>query len=224
MFLKALRPRYWLSRYMTEVVQSVPEPQLKDDNLPETLKTREYGLDFDVEYQVPRTDYNHLINNVLVNYVSSLKKIPGGKSSLGFFDSVQVYTFMEHVPLTRAADVVQVSHNNFKIHVYDANNAPFIEIGLKKSQYPLEVTRDADNLSVTLNITEESYRQATSALLEDTKRQIALILEDAHEECDDDEEEEEFDELTLKSIQQTIESFNQEIEVITSQKIEKLLT
>ncbi|OMJ86388.1 hypothetical protein SteCoe_12115 [Stentor coeruleus] len=138
-----------------------------------------WTLDFSSVPVYTSGNYDEKMSKIFTNYVSSLRSIAGGKANRGFFDSILVYSFMEHVPLSNAAQVEQLSETTFKMTAFDPTNAPTIEIALKKSPYNLKVVRDMDVIDVTMTLDKEGSKNAAAKLLADAKVKIEDVVKEA---------------------------------------------
>jgi ribosome recycling factor len=94
-----------------------------------------------------------------------------------------VYTFLEHVPLTEAASVKKSSPTSYLITSHDQNNAPLIEVALKKSHYGFNVVRNFGEITVTVKdpktFSAEFRKAALEATLKSHKEKISKILDQA---------------------------------------------
>ena len=175
MFL--LRNRIPLIRYFSEVAR------LNNSLIPISQKSADFPkfeLDFESIPSYTLGNYSEKMDEVLRGYLDSIRFIAGGRYNTAFFDTIDVYSFMEHVPLTHAADIKQLSEYEFKITAFDPTNAPTIEIALKKSAYSLEVVRDFENISVVLTVDKEASKAAAEKLFDEAKEKIAEIVNQAN--------------------------------------------
>ncbi|OMJ65601.1 hypothetical protein SteCoe_37925 [Stentor coeruleus] len=138
-----------------------------------------WSLDFGSVPVYSSGNYDEKMSQIFTNYVSSLRSIAGGKANRIFFDSILVYSFMEHVPLSNAAQIEQLSETKFKVTAFDPTNAPTIETALKKSPYNLKVVRDMDVIDVTMTLDKEGSKAAAAKFLADAKVKIEDVVKEA---------------------------------------------
>lgn len=93
---------------------------------------------------------HEMMDKEVTNLANRLNQIPGGRAHSGYFNSIQVYAFMEWVPLNTAAKVTAVSDTELHIEAYDPSNSPLIEIALQKSGLKLDIKRDFGMIYVKL--------------------------------------------------------------------------
>ena len=136
-------------------------------------------IDFDSFPLYTLGSYDTEMNQVLLDYIKSIKSIAGGRYTKSIFDTITVYSFMEHVPLTRTADVDQMSDTGFKITAFDPTNSPMIEIALKKSPYKMDVKRDFDKITVDVKIDLEASKATLGKITDDAKKKIENIVKNA---------------------------------------------
>jgi ribosome recycling factor len=154
-----------------------------DDSKIDEKFINEFFLDADKIPKHTNGDFHEKIKALYLEYRLSLNSIAGGLNHLAFFSTIQVYTFLEHVPLTDAASVKKTSPTSYQITSYDPNNAPLIETALKKSLYGFNVVRDFGELTVTLknpkNFSAEFRKTALEGTLKSHKEKINKVLEEA---------------------------------------------
>ena len=138
-------------------------------------------LDFDSIPQYTLGNYQDRMSTVFLNYMSSLRGVQGGRFNKAIFESIEVYSFMEHVSLNLAADVEQVSETTFKITAYDPTNSPTIEIALKKSNYHMSVHRDFEHITVNMKVDKQACKDAALKIVQTAKKNIDAIVGEAGE-------------------------------------------
>ena len=142
-----------------------------------------FYLDLDTIPKHTNGNYHNEIKAVLHDYRTSLNKIAGGLNNLAFFSTIEVYTFLEHVPLTEAASVKKSSPTSYLITSHDPNNAPLIETALKKSHYGFNVVREFGEITVTVKdakiFSAEFRKTALEATLKSHKEKINRVFDQA---------------------------------------------
>lgn len=128
-------------------------------------------------------EYPEQMNDVLLHFNNSIKKVAGKNNMLGFFEHIIVYSLHEYVPLTDTAVVKQTSPTTYRIQSYEPTISPLVETALKKSEYGLSVVRDFDVLTVTIKdekvFSKDFEQKYLLQVFKEHKHRLDQILEKA---------------------------------------------
>lgn len=136
-------------------------------------------LDFDSIPTYTLSSYDEKFTEILLKYSKSLNSIAGGRFNKNIFDTISVYSFMDHVPLTNSGFVEQLSETTFKVTAFDPSNAPTIEIALKKSPYHMQVQRDFGDITVTMKLDKGASNATALKLVQEAKKKVENIVQSA---------------------------------------------
>lgn len=157
------------------VQQGQPKSVLKDDRLASISKDF-HVVDLNAVPTYTLGQYQDQCESIFLNFMNSIKKIPSGRATSTYLESLPVYSFLEHVELTTAARVHTLGDNKFKVVAFDVANAPLIEVALKSTPYKIETLRNHDEIDVTVTLDKESVLETVKGVVETYKKQLDSVI------------------------------------------------